>query len=214
LFIVRRLFHLIVSVGQLPQAWKWASATSVFKDGIASDASNYRSISLTSVFSKLMGRVIVLRMLHYCRQQGLISKQQFGFLAKKSTVTNMLNCMNATCSLMNKLSVAIAYIDFYKAFDTVCHVKLFCKLKPNSITLAGLKLVRSWSQTGSKPNSITLSGSNQLRISSEPASVMEFGFYSPWVSPELKWLENFPCDRWQRTRAGDRLSESSTRAQQ
>jgi len=27
-----------------------------------------------------------------------------------------------------------------------------------------------------KPNSITLSGSNQLRTSSEPASVMEFGF--------------------------------------
>jgi len=39
-------------------------------------------------------------------------------------------------------------------------------LKPNYITLAG-----------SKPNSITLSDSNQLRISSEPASVMEFGFY-------------------------------------
>jgi len=54
-------------------------------------------------------------------------------------------------------------------------------LKPNSITLAGSKLVRSWSQTGSKPNSITLSGSElvqswfeaaseQLRTSSEPAS--------------------------------------------
>jgi len=31
--------------------------------------------------------------------------------------------------------------------------------KTNSITLADSKLVRSWSQTGSKPNSITLSGS-------------------------------------------------------
>ena len=36
---------------------------------------------------------------------------------------------------------------------------LSLKLKPNSITLAGSKLVRSWSPTGSKPNSITLSGS-------------------------------------------------------
>ena len=32
-------------------------------------------------------------------------------------------------------------------------------LKPNSITLGGSKLVRSWSQTGSKPNSIALSDS-------------------------------------------------------
>ena len=86
----------------------------------------------------------------------------------------MLSCMNATCSLMNKLSVAVAYIDFYKAFDTVCHVKLFCKLKPNSITL---------------------SGSNQLRISSEPASVMEFGFYSPWVSPEI-YLKTWKLSLW------------------
>jgi len=44
-------------------------------------------------------------------------------------------------------------------------------LKLNSITLAGSKLVRSWSQTGSK-----LVG-DQLRNSFKPASVMEFGFY-------------------------------------
>jgi len=36
-------------------------------------------------------------------------------------------------------------------------------LKPNSITLAGSKLVRSLSQTGTKPNSITLSGSKLVR---------------------------------------------------
>jgi len=34
-----------------------------------------------------------------------------------------------TCALMNKSSVAVAYIDFQKAFDSVCHNKLFCKLK-------------------------------------------------------------------------------------
>jgi len=51
---------------------------------------------------------IVLDMLRYCRhrQQGLISKQQHGFLARKSTVTNMLSCMNDwTSALMNKTSV-------------------------------------------------------------------------------------------------------------
>jgi len=39
-----------------------------------------------------------------------------------------------------------------------------CWLKPNSITLSGSKLVRSWAQTGSK-----LVG-DQLRASFEPAS--------------------------------------------
>ena len=87
-----------MSVGQIPQAWKQAIVTPVFKGGIASDPSNYRPISLTSIVSKLMERVVVLDMLRYC-------KQQYGFLARKSTVTNMLSCMNDwTCALMNKSS--------------------------------------------------------------------------------------------------------------
>ena len=81
-----------MSSGHVPQAWKQATVTPVFKGGIASDPSNYRPISLTSVFSKLMERVVVLDMLRYCKEQGLISKQQHGFLARKSTVTNMLSC--------------------------------------------------------------------------------------------------------------------------
>jgi len=54
-------------------------------------------------------------------------------------------------------------------------------LKPNSITLAGSKPVRSWSQTGSK-----LVG-DQLRTSFEPASVMEFGFYRRPVAVVPAW---------------------------
>jgi len=84
-----------------------------------------------------MERVVVLDMLCYCKQQGLISKQQHGFLARKSTVTNiMLGCMNDwSCALMNKSSEALAYIDFQKAFDSVCHAKLFCKVR--SMSFAG-----------------------------------------------------------------------------
>jgi len=47
---------------------------------------------------------------------------------------------------------------------TVCQWK-----KPNSITLAGSKLVRSWSSTSFE------AVCDQLRTSLEPASVMEFG---------------------------------------
>ena len=52
---------------------------------------------------------------------------------------------------------------------TITKTLISCRLKPNSITLSGSKLVRSWSQTGSK----LVSG--QLRTSFEPASVAEFG---------------------------------------
>ena len=65
-------------------------------------------------------------MLRYCKEQGLISKQQHGFLARKSTVTNMLSCMNDwTCALMNRSSVAVAYIAISKRPSILC-VTLNC----------------------------------------------------------------------------------------
>jgi len=73
-----------------------------------------------------MEKVVVLDMLRYCKYQGLISKQQHGFLARRSTVTNMRSCMNDwTCALMNRSSVAVAYIDFQKAFDMITVVGKF-----------------------------------------------------------------------------------------
>jgi len=59
----------------------------------------------------------------------------FCIFAKKATVTNMLSGINDwSCALMNKTSVAVAYIDFHKAFDSVCHAQLFCKLQSMGFT--------------------------------------------------------------------------------
>ena len=54
----------------------------LFKKGSSSDPSNYRPVSLTSIFSKLMEKVIVQEMLNYLRSNNLISKQQHGFISK------------------------------------------------------------------------------------------------------------------------------------
>ena len=54
---------------------------------------------------------------------------QHGFVKGKSTCTNLLECINDwTLILQNKDSVTVTYIDFSKAFDTVCHEKLFACL--------------------------------------------------------------------------------------
>jgi len=147
--LLRTFLHLRISQ-HASLAWLCDSTDSIpsfacLFSRLLSRPSNYRPISLTSIFSKLMERVIVLDMLHYCRQQGLISKQQHRFLAKKSTVTNMLSCMKDwTCALMNKTPVAVAYIDFHKAFDSVCYAKLFCKLQSMGFTENLLKWLENF----------------------------------------------------------------------
>jgi hypothetical protein len=129
------IFTSFMSVGQVPSDWKNAIITPIYKKGLASDPSNYRPISLTSVFCKLMERVIALDMLTYLRHHGLITRHQHGFIAKRSTTTNLLECLNDwSIALKDHHSVTVAYIDFSKAFDTVCKSKLLCKLSALGIT--------------------------------------------------------------------------------
>jgi len=92
-----------------------------------------------------MERVVLLDLLLYCRTHKLISKQQHGFLSKRSTVANMLSCLNDwTCALTNRQSVAVAYIHFQKTFDSVFHSKLFSKLSSLGIDGNLLKWLREF----------------------------------------------------------------------
>ena len=53
------IFNSFMSIGKLPSDWKKAVVTPIFKKGSMSDCANYRPISQTSIFCKLMERVIV-----------------------------------------------------------------------------------------------------------------------------------------------------------
>ena len=74
-----------------------------------------------------MERIIAFDMLIFFLKHKLIYKHPFVF--KSSTTTNLLDSINDwTSSLKNKRNVAIAYVDYSKAFDVVGHLKLLLKL--------------------------------------------------------------------------------------
>ena len=134
-FPLSEIFRSFMSDGKIPDIWRHGIITPVYKSGIASDPGNYRPIALTSVFCKVMERVISAEILQYCKRHGLISDQQHGFLSKRSTVTNLLSGHNDwTNAISKRHTVAAAYIDFQKAFDSVCHKKLFTRLSSLGIT--------------------------------------------------------------------------------
>ena len=71
----------------------------------------------------------------YLRNHSLISKQQHGFLSKRSTTTNLLESLNDwSVNFENGTNQTIAYIDFAKAFDSVCHSKVVTKLRHYGIS--------------------------------------------------------------------------------
>ena len=81
-----------------------------------------------------MESVIHDQLLTYLHSHNLISNAQHGFLAKKSTGSNLLNCFQDwQISIKNKKLLDIIYLDFQKAFDSLVHNKIIAKLSAYGI---------------------------------------------------------------------------------
>jgi len=107
-----------------------------YKKGSFSDPAtcNYRLISQTSVFCKLVEQVIVGEMSKYLLSIGAISIHQRGFGTKRSTTTNLLETLNDwTLSIDNRLTQTLVYLYFARAFDSVPTDKLQIKLEAYGI---------------------------------------------------------------------------------
>ena len=113
----------------LPIAWKNANICALHKKGVTSDPNNYRPISLTVIACKIMERIIANNLLSYLKFNNLISLEQHGFLECHSTETQLIETLNEwTLALDKHMLVDCVFIDFKKAFDSVCHNKLLIKL--------------------------------------------------------------------------------------
>ena len=56
-------------------------------------------------------------------------------MSRHSTISNLLESVNDwTLALNNSKGITIAYIDYAKAFDVVCHSKLLSKLSAYGIS--------------------------------------------------------------------------------
>jgi hypothetical protein len=96
--------------------WTHSIVTPIYKNGDASSVSNYRPISLTCLASKIMECIVANDLLEFLRWHNAISKQQHGFLLRRSTSTNLLETLSDwTLAIRDKNSICVAYIDYAKA---------------------------------------------------------------------------------------------------
>lgn len=129
------LYNNSFESSKLPDIWKAAVVTPVFKKGSPSAVSNYRPISLTCIVCKIMESIIKDNLVAYLLSNGLITKQQHGFLSKHSTCSQLLECVNEWSIELNfRNAVDVVYIDFQKAFDSVTHSKLCYKLQSYGVS--------------------------------------------------------------------------------
>ena len=128
----RPLAHVVnnsVLTGQYPSKLKHAKVVPIFKGGDETDPSNYRPISLLSLFNGLFDvHFMYNRLKSYVELNGLLYNGQYGFRQNMSTQHAILDIVNSIQSIDNKLFTCGVFLDFKKAFDTVDHSVLLSKL--------------------------------------------------------------------------------------
>ena len=81
------IFQKSLDEGAIPEIWKRANVTAIFKSGEKSKSSNYRPVSLKSVPGKIMERIIRDAPVNHMTTNSLFCDEQRGFIKGKSCVT-------------------------------------------------------------------------------------------------------------------------------
>ena len=124
------LYSQSLSDGILPDEWKQAHIIPIFKKGQRNQASNYRPISLTSLIVKMLESIIRSELVKCFDEQGILNGEQHGFVNKKSCFTNLLSTFEEWISALDQgFGIDVIFLDYSKAFDSVPHHRLICKLE-------------------------------------------------------------------------------------
>ncbi|CAM4645910.1 unnamed protein product [Lepidochelys kempii] len=137
--------NLSFKSASVPNDWKIANVTPIFKKGSRGDPGNYRLVSLMSVLGKLVETIVKNKIVRHPEEQKLLSKSQHGFCKGKSCLPNLLEFFEGVNKHVDKGDpVDIFYLDFQKAFDKVPHQRLLHKLHCHGIRGKILSWIENW----------------------------------------------------------------------
>ncbi|PKU38337.1 rna-directed dna polymerase from mobile element jockey-like [Limosa lapponica baueri] len=133
------------STGEVPDDWRVASVTPIYKKSRKEDPGNYRPVSLTLVLGKIMEKIILSELSRQVQDSQGIRASQHGFMKGRSCLTNLISfCDHVTHLLDARKAVDVVYLNFGKAFDTVPHSVLLEKLANHGIDKCTLHWIKNW----------------------------------------------------------------------
>ncbi|EIE83594.1 hypothetical protein RO3G_08299 [Rhizopus delemar RA 99-880] len=135
-----RLSHLLLFLFQLcwswsytPEDWRVAQVVPIYKKDDPTEPSNYRPISLTSIFRKILER---------CLYQFLVDNSppldlaQCGFREARGSLDQAL-CLAEICNILrrhHRVTPVLAFLDIKSAYDTVDRNYIWQKLEHTAPT--------------------------------------------------------------------------------
>ena len=75
----------------MPEDWRKASVTPIFRKGKKEDPGNYRPVSLTSIPGKVMEQLTLEAIIKKVEEKKAVRSSQHGFTKGKSCLTNLID---------------------------------------------------------------------------------------------------------------------------
>jgi len=121
------IFNISLNSVNVPTKMKTAKIIPVFKKGKTDLMSNYRPISLLSIFDKLLDKIVHTRLYSFLSSNNILYEYQFGFHKFHSTGLALIDVVDNIFEHLDNCDSGVGIcIDLQKAFDTVNH-RIFLK---------------------------------------------------------------------------------------
>ena len=131
--------------GIFPNELKLARVVPIFKSGDSANLSNYKPISILSLFAKTFEKLLYKYLLNSLNIIDTIYKNQFGFREKHSTQQAIISLSEKIADSWNSDDIVIGvFLDLKKGIDTVSHDILLKKLYAYGIRGNAFKLLKSY----------------------------------------------------------------------
>jgi hypothetical protein len=145
---IARLFKLLYDKARIPECWKQAKLTPLYKKGPLLEPNSYRMLAVSGTMYRLYANVIRSVVTDWCVASNKIPDTQFGFYPGRNTLQPIYilrHLQHAASTLKPGRSSRLhtAFIDFRQAYDTIPRQALWQHLQRTCMPTPFLSIIKN-----------------------------------------------------------------------